>query len=40
MDYCFDLTPYRNPPYPPFVKGGNFMESLRKSPFEKAGFRQ
>jgi hypothetical protein len=28
-----------NPPYPPFFKGGNLMELLVKSPFEKGGFR-
>ncbi len=29
----------QNPPYPPFVKGGNSKELLLKSPFDKGGFR-
>jgi hypothetical protein len=27
-----------NPPYPPFIKGGNDKELLLKSPFGKGGF--
>jgi hypothetical protein len=29
----------RNPPYPPFFKGGNLLDWLVKSPFEKGEIR-